>query len=55
MDFFFQINKHVRHFFYLQFPVHVFQIYVLIFVKYTLLFILGAGFFVCLIDVLGAQ
>ena len=61
------LNKHIRHVFYLQLKINIFQIYFLfsvnkvifmiiykIFVKYTSQFILGAHFFVHLIDVLGA-
>ena len=62
------LNKHIRHVFYLQPKINIFQIYFLfsvtkqlftmiykIFVKHTSQFILGARFFVCLIDVLGAR
>ena len=62
------LNKHIRHGFYLQLKITIFQIYILIpvnavtfttiykiFVKHKSLFILGAHFFVYLIDVLGAR
>ena len=60
------LNKHIRHGFYLQLKITIFQIYFLIpvnaitftiykiFVKHKSLFILVAHFFVYLIDVLGA-
>ena len=49
------INKHIKHVFYLQFTMNVFQIYFLnVTMKkfFTLLSILGAHFFLYLIDVL---
>ena len=62
------INKDARHVFYLQFTINVFQVYFLIsvnevtltmiykiFVKRTLLFVLGARFLVYLTDVLGGR
>ena len=64
---FFYLNEHKRRFFYLQFTLNAFQItfefhevifydnFQCFFVKYTLLFILGARFSVYHIDVLGAM